>query len=466
MAAKGKHARGNHAASASQSTQSFSTQPNHYGQGQQANQQMSRDEYERAFRDAFGDPRTASSVQGDIRETNQGFSFGATQIMPQQAEEPSDYQRMATAASPYQRYGEPTANSWQYDKWANQQQRADNKFDMNRGRKKIAVRHTFYLLLIILVGIAIGTALYFHYLDDIIDLGKQKNDVTSALVSSEAGQPYYVLLIGNDSREGVAGSDAEWADKAEDGSDGQSDVMILARVDENNDLVTMLSIPRDTPWQKDDGSWVKLKEYYRTDGPGKLIKAVSTLTGVPVSHYAEIHMSGFMNLVDGVGGIDVEVPFEIDYHEALTNQDIHLDAGMQHLNGAEAEVFARERTSYSNDQDMNRQGNVRTIVQALFNKIQSKPAWELPGVITACAQCVSTDMNSIDLAKVMAAIGKPRMFSGTGPYAGDINPYLDDEWFCYVDSEGWSRVMQVVASGGDPSSVSYEGDYVYPAGSQ
>jgi len=434
---------------------------------------MSRDEYEQAFRDAFGDPRQAVGVSNTQAGDTQGFTFGATQVMPHQRQDQQQYQqqgfeRMATAASAYQRYGEPTANSWEYDRWANQQQRTDNQFDMSRGKKKKGrvLKRVLIVLLIILLGVGIGAFLFLHNLDDIIDLGKRKGDIKQALVDGEAGQPYYVLLIGNDSREGVEGSDAEWADKATDGSDGQSDVMILARVDEANDLVTMLSIPRDTPWQRDDGSWVKLKEYYRTDGPSKLIKAVSQLTGVPISHYAEIHMSGFMNLVDNVGGIDIEVPFDIDYHEALTNQDVHLDAGMQHLNGAQAEVFARERMAYDNDQDMNRQSNVRNIVSALFDKIQSKPAWELPSTITACAQCVSTDMNTIQLAQVMAGIGKPQMYSGTGPYAGDINPYVNDEWLCYVDDEGWARVMQVVSSGGDPSGVSYEGDNVYVAGSQ
>ena len=436
---------------------------------------MTREEYERAYKDAFGTPRHARTTgelpYGDSRSA----PFGSTQVLPSQSQPvygqqvSYGYQRPESAASPYQPYGMPTANSQQYDQWANQQ-RPGNEFNMQRGKKKGCKRPIIIILVILLIivlGVGIGAFLFLGHIDKIIGLGKNKDDVNLALVDRAAGEPYYVLLIGNDSREGMSTSDAEWAGKAADGSDGQADVMILARIDEPNHKVTLLTIPRDTPWQSEDGSWGKLKDVFRDKGAGALIKAVSQLTGVPVSHYAEIHMSGFINLVDAVGGIDIDVPITIDYHEALTNEQVHIDAGYQHLNGVQAEVFARERNTYETDLDMNRQNNVRNIVKSIYDKVKQKPAWELPGVVTACAECVTTDMNSVELVAMIAALGgNPEMLSGTGPYAGDENPNANNQWLCFVDEEGWARVMDVVKSGGDPSTVSYEGDDVYAAGSR
>ena len=430
------------------------------GAAQPGQPAMSRADYERAFQQTYGDPhaRHAQHTRDDYitNDASQGVTFGATSVMPQQ--------RIADAASPYQPYGQPTANSAQYAQWADQQ-RQDNEFNMNRGRKKHTGRNILIVLLVIVLGIGLGAGAFLLHIDRIIGLGNDRDGVMAALRGQTAGEPYYVLLIGNDSREGVQGSDAEWAEKEEDGSDGLADVIMLARIDEKNKQVTLLSVPRDTPWQSEDGSWGKINSELLKGKPA-LINAVSQLTGVPISHYAEIHMSGFMDLVDLVGGVDVDVPHVIDYHEALTSQEVHIDAGRQHLNGLEAEVFAREREGYDDFQDMNRQSNVRAIAKDIFDKIVAMPPWKLPGTITACAECVTTDMSSAQLVLLMAAVGSPDMYSGTGPYDGEQNPYVGDLWLCYVNEQGWARVMDVVKRGDDPSEVSYEGDEVYQAGSR
>ena len=391
----------------------------------------------------------------------QGVTFGATQVIPQ-----SNYAQSPQSA--YQPYGQPTAHSAAYDQWANQTPGKD--FDMNRGKKKGCKRPVIIVLivlLVILLGLGIGAFLFLGHLDSIMGLGSRDSSVKMALSEPRTGEPYYVLLLVSDSREGAAGSDAEWAEKQADGSDGQSDVMILARIDEKNKLVTLLTIPRDTPWQFPDGHWGKLNQVYEHEGADGAIKAVSEVTGAPISHYAEIHLSGFMNLVDTVGGITVDVPVAIDYHEALTSEEVHLDPGVQRLNGVQAEVFAREREAYGDDQEMKRQSNVRTIVEAIFKEAKSKPVNELPGIITECAKCVTTEITSGEMIFIMSALGgDPTIYSGTGPYAGDINPYADEAWMCFVDPEGWERVMGVVNNGGDPSEVSYEGDAVYIAGSR
>ena len=133
----------------------------------------------------------------------------------------------------------------------------------------------------------------------------------------------------SDSREGSGTSG-----RADESGDNQrSDVMILLRVDLANRQVTMVSVPRDTPYRTSDGRLVKINEAYNIGGAAESIKAVSQLTGVDISHYAEVHFSELENIVDALGGVDVNVDIKLSYKDALTGAKITLQPGYQTLNG-------------------------------------------------------------------------------------------------------------------------------------
>lgn len=142
----------------------------------------------------------------------------------------------------------------------------------------------------------------------------ESEGVESVLVPAESGKPFYMLVLGSDSREGSGTSGR--AD--ESGENQRSDVMILLRVDLANRQVTMVSVPRDTPYRTSDGRLVKINEAYNIGGAAESIKAVSRLTGVDISHYAEVHFSELENIVDALGGVDVNVDIKLSYKDALT----------------------------------------------------------------------------------------------------------------------------------------------------
>ena len=339
-----------------------------------------------------------------------------------------------------------------------------------RKGKRVALIIIIVILAIVL-GAGIGACAFINHINGLMGLGSQKADIEGALNAADASKPSYTLLIGSDSREGRETSDYLDSGHTLDPSDGAADVIILLRIDQNNKVVTMLSVPRDTPWQFADGTWGKLNSVYSREGVPGIIKAVGTVTGVPISHYAEIHISEFMQLVDTLGGITVDVPARVEWYEALTNKPVVVEAGEQRLTGEEAEVFIRERESLGTNQEMKRQSNVRMVVEAIIDEIKSKPIWKLPEVASSCAKCVSTDFTVTDLIGTFSALGGDvAMYSGTGPYEGSENPNVVDAdgdglWLCYLDPEGWQKVMAVVESGGDPSEVSYEGDATSVAGS-
>lgn len=301
-------------------------------------------------------------------------------------------------------------------------------------------------------------------LDDRFSMGDQTDAaVNDALASPISGKPFYMLLLGSDSREGSDTSSRE----DESGDNQRSDVMILVRVDAKNKQVTMVSIPRDTPLTLEDGSIVKLNEAYNIGGAAYSIEAVSKITGVPISHYAEVHFSEFQELVDKIGGVEVDVPVELSYKDALTGEWITLEPGVQTLDGQQAQIFARARHEYETDQDAHRQNNIRTLLEAIITKVLEKPFYELPDTVLSLAESVGTDFSSSDLVSLAleyaGGSGSMTIYSCTGPTDGDINEAAGGIWLCYENPEGWANLMSVVDSGEDPSGLDVNSTAIIPS---
>ena len=321
-------------------------------------------------------------------------------------------------------------------------------------------RHTFLKVLLgifVVALVAVGGfwAWFSSQLDSALSLGSQSMKVNQVLDAPQAGRPYYVLVLGSDSREGTGTS----MNETESGDNERSDVMMLVRVDQDNRLVTIVSIPRDTPyWINPDEGPVKINELYNMGGAAASIEAVSDLTGVKISHFAEVHFSELQQMVDAVGGVTVHVDTDLYYQDALTGQDVYIPAGTQTLTGQQAQIYARARHEYEGNQDAHRQENVRTLAMAIMRKVLDRPATEIPGTVLEVAKYVGTDIKSGDLVGMAASFVMPganvKVYSGSGPNDGDINP-ATGLWTCYKNPQGWVKLMGVVDSGGDPSGLDF-----------
>lgn len=331
-----------------------------------------------------------------------------------------------------------------------------------RRRKVVAIVAIALVAILALGGAAFG--IFASQLDARLALdGDQAAQVDDVLVDADLSKPFYALVLGSDSREGSGTSN----NPAMMGDNERSDVMILLRVDAQNRLLTMLSIPRDTPYRLDDGGIVKINEVYNIDGAAGTIKAVSELTGVPISHFAEVRFSEFQEMVDSLGGVTVNVPIELSYKDALTGETVTLEPGVQTLNGQQAQIFVRARHEYGTDQDAHRQSAVRQMAAAIVEEVLSKPPYELPGTVLSLASCVGTDMKASDLVSLALAFaggsGGVTMYSGTGPTDGDVNEAAGGIWLCYENPQGWKTLMQAVDSGEDPSEIDVESMATGPA---
>ena len=133
----------------------------------------------------------------------------------------------------------------------------------------------------------------------------------------------------------------------------RSDTIMLVSLNGKTKEVNVLSIPRDT--RVPFGS-----NYYKINAAigigeqevrkGKLeapeeatIQKVKMLTGMPIHYFMTIDFDAFIDIIDILGGVDFEIPFNMVYNDPAQNLHINLKAGMQHLNGKQAHDFVRFR---------------------------------------------------------------------------------------------------------------------------
>jgi polyisoprenyl-teichoic acid--peptidoglycan teichoic acid transferase len=229
-----------------------------------------------------------------------------------------------------------------------------------KSRKKRVIRN---ILLIVILLLLIPAA-YAGYLyvkagnlanDSYQDDGRDKSSLRNSAVDP-AEDSVSVLFIGSDSSE-----------KREDENIGKrSDTMILATFNKDEKSIKMLSVPRDTytyvPYLERN---TKINASYN-GGPTATVEAVEELMQVPVDYYVDVNFEAFISVVNALDGVTVDVPYEL---EEMNSKDekgaIHLQPGVQTLNGEEALALARTRKQ---DNDFARSERQQQIIKAMMDK--------------------------------------------------------------------------------------------------
>lgn len=318
------------------------------------------------------------------------------------------------------------------------------------------------VILAFFLAAGVAIALYINSINEVMRLDDDEEDIRATITKADFSMPVYMLLVGSDWRENSGITNIP----SMSGDQQRADVIILARIDKPSKLVTILTIPRDTPFKMADGTYCKLNEVYNEGRGAMLITAVEDLTGIKISHYAEVYFSDFEELIDSLGGIYMDIPNSLDGTDALTGEPIHIDAGRQLLDGKQAMLYARERKTLEGNQDEKRQSNIRVVVNAMAKRITQVSLVELPRVLYGVASCVRTDLTYEDIFGLASDFRNGMtMYMGAGPAAGDIDEFADGKWLCYENPSGWERVMHAVDAGEDPGDISYVGDVCTIAGS-
>ncbi|NLO37935.1 MAG: LytR family transcriptional regulator [Ruminiclostridium sp.] len=196
----------------------------------------------------------------------------------------------------------------------------------------------------------------------------QKADTPKTITN---GQKYYTPLSTADSKNILLiGKDPCYSN---------FDILIIVSVDEKNKTVSMVDLPRDIYIDYTDAILEELQkndeEFYHEKGAWKLNAAnvvgrkikycpqserfagkremnfltdlIEEVFGIGIDDYMAIETDGFREVVDYFGGVVVDVPYAMDYEDPLQDLYIHLEPGLQVLDGTQAEKFVRFRQGYN-----------------------------------------------------------------------------------------------------------------------
>ncbi|MEH7274661.1 LCP family glycopolymer transferase, partial [Neobacillus vireti] len=222
----------------------------------------------------------------------------------------------------------------------------------------------FRVTLLIIFFMLAGSGLYFYnvYSDVASAVDKMNNPISREVsekreekIEVQEKDPISILMVGVDEREG---------------DNGRTDSMLVITVNPETKTTKILSIPRDTRTQLIDKTKTKkdridkINHAYAFGGIEMSIDTVENFLNIPIDYYIEVNMQGFKDIVDAVGGIDVDnqYAFELD--------GVTLEEGPQHLDGIEALSYARMRKEDPRG-DIGRGERQREVISKIIDKGKS-----------------------------------------------------------------------------------------------
>jgi LCP family protein required for cell wall assembly len=285
-------------------------------------------------------------------------------------------------------------------------------------------------LLVVLVGVSVGGWLYLRSVDGSIERVDAFTDVPAeSRPAKVVEQAQNLLILGSDSRD-------------PDTTGSRADTIILAHIPADHRRAQLISIPRDTwvhvPRSKDGrhgGADAKINAAFAWGGVPLMVQTVESFTGVRVDHVVMIDFAGFKEIVDALGGIEIDVD--------RTFTSIHRPhrtfvEGRQRMDGATALDYSRQRKQFP-DGDFTRIKHQQQVIKAVVDRagrgdLLTNPA-RLNAFLRATADAITVDrtFSTFDTAmKLRNLRGKDLTFltspsSGTGTAGGQSVVFADED---------------------------------------
>ncbi len=182
-----------------------------------------------------------------------------------------------------------------------------------------------------------------------------------------------------------------------------TDTMMVGRIDTENHTIDVVSLPRDTLVNV---SWSvkKINTLYSADlntggnGIDGLLDGLKDILGFQIDCYAVVDLTAFVELVDAIGGVDYNVPVNMNYYDPTQDLYINIPAGEQHLTGEEALKVVRFRSGYASA-DIGRIGTQQDFLKSVASQMLTLGNIpNLPTFIDIFEEYVETNMSTANLA--------------------------------------------------------------------
>ncbi len=232
--------------------------------------------------------------------------------------------------------------------------------------KKLILR----IFLTVLIGVICGTVAFN------VTMGEKPTDVEKRV---------NLLIVGNDSYSQV------------------SDALFLMSVDPLEDKIDVIPVPSSSLVSL-NGTKTALANVYRAGGIQILIEKVTEIIPVPIDYYAAMDFQAFRHIVDCAGGVDIDVPFDMNYYDSKVNYKISLRKGPVHLDGKKAEMFIRYIPE-NNEQNITRETNQKTFFKEFVSqKLNGDITYKFPDLFTKVLPYVTSDITISDLPRFLSLL--------------------------------------------------------------
>ncbi|HEY4599695.1 MAG TPA: LCP family protein [Cerasibacillus sp.] len=239
-----------------------------------------------------------------------------------------------------------------------------NRLAVRKVKKKRKVRKFVLLSLVLVLGL-IGFGGYKFYKTynaaskSYNDLdGREKSELREEVVTISK-DPVSILLMGIE-------------DYSTEGANGRTDSLMLITFNPKDERMKLLSIPRDTYVEiVGRGTMDKINHAHVFGGKQMTIDTVEKFLGIPVDYYASVDFDAFIEIIDILGGVTVDVPFDFEEKTmAPGSRWVQFHEGPMDLSGEEALAFARMRKQDPSG-DIGRAERQQEIVKAIVDKATS-----------------------------------------------------------------------------------------------
>lgn len=292
---------------------------------------------------------------------------------------------------------------------------------MNKKKKKRKKRRRWlHLFLIFLIALSVLSAGAFYYVWNSSFFQNDTDSGAAGLNPEIAGmgdEVVNILVLGIDNDEGRR-------------ENMLTDTIMVVSIDCKQGMANVLQIPRDTYIGTDYTATGKINALYSSNSEYSGIEGLSNFiyenTGIPLDHYITITMEGLRNAIDAIGGVTIDVPYEVDL------DGVYLEPGVQTLDGNEAEKLIRQRhgEGYENG-DLDRLEVQRMFMASLVEQFLGVSKSTLLSTLTKVSDEVSSDLTTGDMVDLLSGV--------SGMSADSIGFYMVPGQTDYVYTDEYGR---------------------------
>ncbi len=226
---------------------------------------------------------------------------------------------------------------------------------------------------------------------------------------------------------------------------GRSDSIMILSINKRNNKIKLVSIMRDSlvPIEKNGGTtYGKINSAYASGGPALAVKTLNTLYGLDIKDYATVNFYSMADIIDALGGIEVEITKDeltakLGINAMINEQCIYLnlnpndyfvrETGKQKLNGVQAVAYSRIRhakNSFGSNNDFGRTERQRLVLNLLFEKALNTNPLKYPAIVNKLAPYIKTSLTNSEMLSLGAfLLRRPKIEQSRIPH----NEYIIDD---------------------------------------